>query len=305
MRLGYVAVNLAENALAPVTAWIKGPQPLGIDGNPDRVHHILNWLSPALKATEVRIEGNDVLELGPGRTLDLLSAFVLAGAKTALGLDIVLERNPRPANLRSLAQMLRAGQLPFLDAIGGSPEIVGEVLDQLERSDNSSVRLRRYGGTLLPLGDETVDLLFSRSVLEHVRSASVRTLVGEMRRVLKPTGAMIHMVDLRDHMVLRDSPTWSGPSFSTISGDWLDALTYPEWLYDAMFSRRSAYINRLRADQWLRLFEDAGFRVAYRSDQVLEPPPSVRFGRLREPWRSTDPEILCIAETTLGLRPRS
>ena len=46
--------------------------------------------------------------------------------------------------------------------------------------------------------DASIDLVLSSSVLEHV--SDPMALFTELRRVLKPDGAMLHLVDYRDHL---------------------------------------------------------------------------------------------------------
>jgi hypothetical protein len=108
---------------------------------------------------------------------------------------------------------------------------------------------------------------------------------------------------MRDHMHLVDNNgVTSGPSFSDVKGDWLDALTYSERLYRAMFSRSPAMINRIRIDEWLGLFTQSGFKIIQREDYHLSLPESAANGTLREPWRSLDPDLLSVAQVSLALR---
>jgi len=111
---------------------------------------------------------------------------------------------------------------------------------------------------------------------------------------------MVHVIDMRDHMHLVDCNV--GPSFSDIKGDWLDALTYSERLYRAMFSRSPVMINRIRIDEWLSLFAQSRFEVIHREDYRLALPKSATNGSLREPWRSLDLELLSVAQVMLALK---
>jgi SAM-dependent methyltransferase len=57
-------------------------------------------------------------------------------------------------------------------------------------------RVRRIQ-SLGSIPDHSVDLVLSSSVLEHV--SDPLSLFSELRRVLSPQGAMLHLVDYRDH----------------------------------------------------------------------------------------------------------
>jgi ubiquinone/menaquinone biosynthesis C-methylase UbiE len=52
--------------------------------------------------------------------------------------------------------------------------------------------IKDYDGRTIPMGDGSVDLVFSSNVLEHVEDLS--RMHAEIRRVLAPGGACIHVL---------------------------------------------------------------------------------------------------------------
>jgi hypothetical protein len=74
---------------------------------------------------------------------------------------------------------------------------------------------------------------------------------------------MIARIDLRDHYALRPGP-WRERE------EWLDCLRYPAWLWWLASSRRAAYVNRLRASEWLALLPVAGLPPAYLRRQTSD-----------------------------------
>lgn len=66
-----------------------------------------------------------------------------------------------------------------------------------------------YDGSRIPFPDHTFDCIFSSNVLEHVRDLD--GLFGECRRVLRPSGSMVHVMP---------TPAWRVWS---ILVQWLDA----------------------------------------------------------------------------------
>ena len=155
-----------------------------------------------------------------------------------------------------------------------------------------------YDGLRLPLPDESVDLVVSKSVLEHVPPEVAAGLLSEMYRVLRPGGSVAHSVDLRDHMQI------SGDLHTF--GDWLDALRYSDRVFDAMFSRRSTFINRWRTPEWRRAVDRAGFQVKAWVTSRLELHPGFDRSALRQPWNSYDLATLSEARLIFSAeRPRA
>lgn len=107
---------------------------------------------------------------------------------------------------------------------------------------------------------ESFHLVWSRSVLEHVRHPEMT--LNEMARVLKVGGRMVAEIDLEDHY--KDRSTAEGV---------FAFMRYPEWLWNAMTSNRSAYCNRLRASQWIGLIGQS--RMTLVDVEVIPPSPAL------------------------------
>src|SRR4051794_18992156 len=74
--------------------------------------------------------------------------------------------------------------------------------------------VQEYDGHTIPLGDETVDVIFSSNVLEHLENFS--EISAEFRRLLKPNGIAIHVLP---------TPSWRFWTFVTAALASLKALT--------------------------------------------------------------------------------
>ena len=177
--------------------------------------------------THTDVAGKAILELGPGRRLDILRAARRDGARRCVAVDIVPYRDTEPG-----------------------------------------IEYGVYDGRSLPFSDAEFDIVWSWSVLEHLRSPAIT--LGEVARVLRPAGVMIARIDLRDHYALRPGP-WRERE------EWLNCLRYPAWLWWLASSRRAAYVNRLRASEWLTLLRAAGLPPAHLRRQTSDV--------LRDAWR--------------------
>jgi SAM-dependent methyltransferase len=93
------------------------------------------------------------------------------------------------------------------------------------------------------LSPESVDYLFSSSVLEHLREPEA--VLKESRRILRKGGWMIHVVDLRDHFFRYP----------------FEMLKYSEraWGFLTTASGGSGYQNRWRLTRWKEALERHGF----------------------------------------------
>ncbi len=291
-------MNLLKNAAAPLVIPLRrGRGSLGIDGDLDSVLRTLDVLAGGFAAARFQAQGARVVELGPGRTPELTGALVLAGAANALGVDLVVQV---PADSNSAERYARlAGALSdergqcFLKSVGSSPSEVPTRYQELKRAIWPT-QFKPYSDTRLPVPDAAADLVFSKSVLEHVAPRAVRPLVQEMYRVLAPGGVAVHLVDLRDHLhIVGDEE---------VKGDWLEVLHYPEPLFRAMFSNRSTAINRLRAPEWRVILEDAGFKIEGWSERKFPLPSGFDRSKLRSRWRSMSEDTLSIGYICFAAR---
>ena len=104
--------------------------------------------------------------------------------------------------------------------------------------------------SLAAVAPESVDIILSNSVLEHVED--MNGLLIELRRVLKKDGKMLHLVDYRDHFFKYPY------HFLTFSNkcwqQWLNPGDLPRW----------------RLDDQLQFFKDCGFQVDILDKEILQ-----------------------------------
>jgi SAM-dependent methyltransferase len=96
----------------------------------------------------------------------------------------------------------------------------------------------------------SIDIHYSTDVLEHVPPGGIEAILREARRVLKPEGRSVHIVDPRDHFALTDSRV-----------SVINFLQYSDRQWQQYAGHYLAYHNRLRDPAFQRLFEDTGFEV--------------------------------------------
>jgi SAM-dependent methyltransferase len=134
------------------------------------------------------------------------------------------------------------------------------------------------------LPDKSVDYHISTTVFEHIPRENIKRILKEAKRILKKDGVAIHFIDLSDHFQHQDK---------SITG--INFLRYSEKEWDKIAGNEFAYCNRLRASDYLGLFEELGFDVCRKESVVNDEGREVwktgfMVGRLKTPFLS---QILC------------
>ena len=173
------------------------------------------------------------LELGPGDSV--LSAMVAHafGASAYYLVDVAAFAQAGVKPYQAMADFLADQGVPRLD------------VDDLTSVETilSACRATYWTSGLTSLRaipDQSVDFVWSHSVLEHVRRTEFLETMRELRRVLHADGISSHWVDLEDHL-----------------GGALNNLRFPESVWESPFmTRGDFYTNRIRYSEMLALFKE-------------------------------------------------
>jgi predicted SAM-dependent methyltransferase len=224
-----------------------------------------------------QLAGRTVVELGPG---DSLATALIAAAHGARAIIVDTGSWARKDldNYHSLQRHLQSLGIP-------GPDIshCRTIEDMLETCD--AIYLTEGLASLKSLPAETIDLVYSHAVLEHVRNADFATTMAECRRILRPGGSFSHQVDLKDHL-----------------GGALNNLRFSERVWESdLFSKSGFYTNRIRFSRMLRLFEDAGFKIELLEKQNWQQLPTAR-SKLDPEFRSLPDDELLVSGFTVLMR---
>lgn len=254
----------------------------GMGRSRKKILPVLKAILKMANTAGVDLENKVVVELGPGQTPHMLFSSLLFGAKKAIGLDV----NTYLGEKTTLVSDYKKTIGWIADAVVNDELAKNQAFDERRFLGKSLVsddyfEIKLYDGSNFPLGDETVDIIWSKSVLEHVKD--YECIISEMRRVLRIGGVMCHIIDLRDHTTFEKEE------------DWLRFLRYGNALWNLMTSNRSTWCNRLRSSQWENAFSDAGFSLLHKEIELL--PFDVDFNkeRLVHPFRMFEDEDLATA----------
>jgi SAM-dependent methyltransferase len=132
------------------------------------------------------------------------------------------------------------------------------------------------------LASGSVDVVYSNTVLEHIPEPEINQLFVESRRILRPGGHIVHLIDMNDHFIYTDQ------SISSIN-----FLQFSEQSF-RKYNSKFLYQNRLRASRWRQIISNHGFEIVYwqpnTNNEVLN---GLSSFRLSEEFASMEPDDLC------------
>ncbi len=100
------------------------------------------------------------------------------------------------------------------------------------------------------LNGDSIDFYTSCAVLEHVPQKMIESILLEGNRIVRKSGAFLHIIDYTDHFSHGDK------SISAIN-----FLSFSENKWRFLAGNRFTYVNRMRHDDFLSLFEKVGHKI--------------------------------------------
>jgi hypothetical protein len=209
------------------------------------------------------------LEVGTGRRINVPLAFWLMGASKTVTVDLnpYLKEELIREDLGYITensgeieamfcQRIHADRLNSLLNFLGKPWRLEELLQHcgIEYMGPASA-------ADLAIQSGCIDFHTSYTVLEHIPGPTVREILEEGNRIVKSDGLFIHRIDFSDHF------SHSDRSLSPVN-----FLQYSDEDWDRIAGNRFMYMNRLRVDDFLDLYEQAGQEIlsleSYENDEV-------------------------------------
>lgn len=235
--------------------------------------HVERDLNRAFELVELvrqsgqRIEGADCLEIGTGWRPVVPFVLALGGAKHVMTIDVNpwLTFDYAIETWRSLHP-----QLPEISARLGMAE--HEVRDRYDSVDNQVATLKdllsplkinyTYPGDARATGlpANSVDVVVSSNVLEHIPRDIQAEIHRESHRVLRPGGVSAHRFNPQDHYTLVDPSITHGNFLRYSANEW-------RWYGGSGL----AYHNRLRSRDYRELFRQSGLEIVIDRQRVDDP----------------------------------
>lgn len=297
-------IRLAEllrglNSLLPVSLM----RPQGTGGTDNAAYCYSVWLRHAVLAGQAGLNPRPqvIAELGPGDSLGIGLAALLFGAEQYYAFDVVnftdissnlsifaallalLEERraiPGPEDFPYLKPQLEDYQFPyhiFSEAYLKQclrPERIQLIRRSIEQPQSAS-SLIHYAvpwSSAAALQEQSVDLIFSQAVLEHVDDLA--GTYAAMAKWLKDDGYLSHQIDFKSHGTARD---WNG--------HWL----YPDYLWRIIRGKRPYLLNRKPYSTHKQLLHQAGCTIL--QERPVRMLSTLRADELGEAYEAEDMEI--------------
>jgi SAM-dependent methyltransferase len=137
--------------------------------------------------------------------------------------------------------------------------------------------------SLCKLESNSLDLIYSQAVLEHIRHDEFKEMMVQCHRLLKNDGIMSHVVDYKDHL-----------------GGGLNNLRFSSSLWEKnWFAFNSGfYTNRLRMSEMILICESIGLKVLVHDVKYWNSLP-IQYNNLAKEFRSFSENELLISEAHL------
>ena len=246
-------------------------------------------------------------ELGPGDSIGIGLAALLSGVEMYYGIDVVRHASSQQ-NIKILDELVdlfrRKENIPDeLEFINIKPHLdshefpshiltdehlvpylsngrIERIRNSLENC-NSKKSMIRYVAPWCSVNlmeKESVDMIYSQAVLEHVDD--LHGVYQAMNLWLKPKGCISHQIDFKCHG-LADS--WNG--------HW----AFSDFTWKLMRGRRAYLLNREPHSTHIRLLKEAGFEIV--CDGKIEMPSEIRSEQLAARFKNMSAEDIVISGT--------
>lgn len=203
--------------------------------------------------------GKVFLEVGTGRVPLVPLAYWLMGARQIITIDL----NPyMKADITRESLQYISDNDNQVRSLFGTAMLQNRMDDLLQFLKDASFSTRAFldlcrikyiapgDAARTGLPSDSIDYHTSYEVFEHIPSQVLKDIIDEGTRVIAHDGLFVHRIDYGDHFSYSDD-TISAINFLRFSDD--------EWRRYA--GNRYMYMNRLRHDDYIRLFQSAGHRV--------------------------------------------
>jgi len=239
--------------------------------------------------------GKIFLEVGTGRAPIVPIAYWLMGAESTITVDLnpYLKEELIAEHLRYISEnrdkiislfgsLIDIQRFDALVNIGSKSKLsASELLDLCQ-----IVYIAPGDAANTNLPDQHIDFHTSYTVFEHIPPNVLPDILREGNRIIKTDGLFVHRIDYSDHFSHSDKNISAINFLQYSDNEW---ATYADNIY--------MYMNRLRHDDFLALFESVGQRIVAVEPSINERAEEMLKAKtlsLNDRFKSKTQEVLAI-----------
>lgn len=229
---------------------------------PDVLYRGLSFIAK-MEKNGFTFTDSTVLEIGPGWEPTIPILLFLKGCGTIMLFDV--HRLLNPITLRhslhnakqfagDIADSMKIPKQELVAKLNGiDPDNLSNALNQLNVQYHAPA-----DASDTALDANSIDLIFSHTVLEHIPPAVLEAIFSEAHRILRPGGKMCHLIDNSDHWAHYDKNI-----------TFVNFLTFEESTWRFIGINPLDYQNRLRYYEYVSLFTRHSFTIE-QSDYTVD-----------------------------------
>ena len=247
-------------------------------GKMDNTDYSIRVFKEHLKKSNIKsIKNKVILEIGPG---DSIATAVIS---YAYGASSFLVDNGYFAK-SNIIDYIQLKDALISESLNPPNLAENDDIDLILKKSNSEY-LTKGLSSIKKIPSNSVDLIFSQAVMEHIRKKDFEAMNSELYRVLKKDGVISHQIDLRDHL-----------------GGGLNNLRFSDSLWESNFFVKSGfYTNRISFDKMISIFENLSFKYEILNVQKWKLLPIKKY-KIDKKYRNQDEENLRVKVFDILLR---
>ena len=261
---------------------------------------IANWLHQY----NISIEGKTFFEVGTGHNVIVPVGFFLSGAKRVVTVDLYrrLDYNIMKNSLFYLVKNRHLIESLYSNKINSI--MLNESFNLLSKywfTPRQFIKMANIqylapaDAAKTNLLNDSIDYHISTNTLEHIPYEVIRNIFIEAKRILKDSGIAIHFIDLSDHFEHQDNSISRINFLHFSDNDWMNIA-----------GNQFAYCNRLRASDYLNLFNELRFDIVHVEKTVDENSmDKIQDGfKINKKFNSYKLEDICTTSLKIMLRKK-
>ena len=227
----------------------------------DKLPSILQIVSNNyVKKVDISMDQINFLEIGAGdHLINTLMVYLMGGRSNVVDIDHVVDFSIMKSAFSDYKNVLSQNNINGKNVNLYRLRKLNDIFDRNHLNKMDFVRLLgdigiNYVVAKRPeyskfFDSESIDVVISEAVLEHVSKSDIRLMMINLKKILKPNGILLFYIDLRDHYArYKNSNEYNYLSFSDL-------------MWNRFFNTPMLYQNRLTIDEYYKLFTDNGFRI--------------------------------------------